>query len=633
MKRTFAMLLALAMLISLFAACGSGATSSAEPASSAESATAEGSVEPAEEPAPEEEPAGAAEPVGPVEVSHAAADADDVVDASDPDNPYDLSEDSLEMIQKIHEMDAEQIAAGLMPGPEKNYDADGNELSIRGVAYDYPIDEEGVELEMWAVLNGNLTNWIDGFGSLRAWNHVQDATGIDLSFVSISEDTMTDQFNLMIASGDYSDIIFVPAMGTSVVTTPSDLFTQEIIIELDDYMDEYMPNYSAWLEFDEVYGRETKDDEGRHLATYLLNMSDIVEMGQWMRKDLLEKYGMDVPETMEDFEAFFAACKNDGLEQVIGANGESLLSIHAGAYDIPGLTDMALYHVGNEVKSAYQADTAYDYLAKLAEWYQKGYIDEDVMSITGAPHDQIFTSSIYSGNLAMFEGGSVHYADFLDNAEVEGFDLLGVGDIVMNEGDKTHFMEPMKVKTGSAITISTDCKNPEAACRLLDWFYTDDGINTGNYGEEGLTWYWDSDGNRQYTELIWKDTEFNIVPANAIGIYALQSRFAFVQDPYASIVFQTATALDAIDAWVARRDSDYYLNTSSLSLTEDEQEIVGQYAGDISTYASENLSKVVVGATELTESWWNDFVSQIESMGLDEIIAQYQAAYDRYLTR
>ena len=617
MKRTFAMLLPLAMLVTLFAACGNGNDStgsgSTEPTAASQSA-----AEPTEAAPAEPETASASE----AEEPHIPASEDDVVDATDPDNPYNLSEDNLEMIHKIHEMDAAQIEAGLMPGPEKNYDADGNELSIRGVPYNYPIEEEGVELEMWAVLNGNLTNWIDGYGSLRAWNHVQDATGISLGFVSVSEDTMTDQFNLMIASGDYSDIIFVPAMGMSVVTTPTDLLAQDVIIQLDDYMEEYMPNYSAWLDFDEVYRRETADDEGRHLATYLLNMSDIVEMGNWMRKDLLD-----------EFEAFFEACKSDGLEQVIGANADSLLTVHSGAYNIPGLSGMALYHEGGTVKSAYQADTAYDYLSKLVEWYQKGYIDEDVMSITAAPHDQIFTSSIYSGNLALFEGGSVHYADFIDNAEVEGFDLVGVGDIVMNAGDKSHFMEPMKVKTGNAITVTADCEHPEAACQLLDWFYTDDGINTGNYGEEGLTWYWDSDGNRQYTELIWNDTEFGIVPANAIGIYALQSRFSFVQDPYASIVYQTHTALDAIDAWIASRDSDYYLNTNSLTLTEDEQRIVGECAADITTYAAEHLSKVVVGATELNESWWKDFVAQLESLGLNDLIAQYQSAYDRYLTR
>ena len=622
MKKILAMLLVLSMLFALMAGCGSKAAETTEAPAASEASAVEAAAEaeaPAEEAAPAEEKVPAAE--------------DDVVDATDPENPYNLSEDNLEMIEMIHQMDAERIEAGLMPGPEKTYDADGNLLSIRGVPYSYPIAEEGVELEIWAALNGNLTNWIDGYGSLRAWDYVQQQTGIGLSFISVSEETMTDQFNMMVASGDYSDIIYIPAQGTSSVTTPAALYQQEVIAGLDEYMEEYMPNYSAWLAYDDTYAKETADDDGNHLATYLLNMSDTVEQGLWMRSDLLAKYEMEAPHTMDEFEAFFAACKDDGLEQVMGANQDSLLTIHASAYDIAGLSDMALYHVGNEVKSSYLEDAAYDYVAKLAEWYSKGYIDDDVMAITGAPHDSIYTSSIYSGNLAVFEGGSVHYADFIDNAEVEGFDLVGVADMVMEEGGKTHFMESLKVKSGNAICVSSSCENPEAACLLLDWFYTDDGINTGNYGGEGVSWYWDSDGKRQYTELIWNDTEFEIVPANAIGIYALQSRFSFVQDPYASIVYQTHVALDAINTWVNGKDTEYYLNTKVLTLTEDEQQTVNEYAADISTYAEENLCKIVVGDLELTEAWWNEFTQKLVDMGLKEVIAQYQAAYDRYLSR
>lgn len=629
-KRTLAMLLALVMLVGLLAGCGGGSASTASSApEESVSAVAEA---PADEPAPAEE-AASPEEAAPAEEAKVPAAEDDVVDATDPENPYNLSEDNLEMIEMIHQMDAERIEAGLMPGPEKTYDDEGNLLSIRGVPYNYPIEEEGVELEIWAALNGNLTNWIDGYGSLRAWDYVQQQTGMTLSFISVSEETMTDQFNMMVASGDYSDIIYIPAQGTSSVSTPAALYQQEVIIGLDDYMEEYMPNYSAWLAYDETYAKETADDDGNHLATYLLNMSDTVEMGLWMRSDLLAKYGMEAPHTMSEYEAFFAACKEDGLEQVFGANQDTLLTAFSSAFDIAGMTDMALFHVGDEVKSSYLEDAAYDYIAKMAEWHSKGYIDDDVMSITAAPHDSTYTSSIYSGNLAVFEGGSVHYADFIDNAEIEGFDLVGVADMVQEGSEKTHFMESLKVKTGNAICVSSSCDNPEAACLLLDWFYTDDGINTGNYGGEGVSWYWDSDGNRQYTEIIWNDTEFDIVPANAIGIYALQSRFSFVQDPYASIVYQTHVALDAINTWVGGKDTEYYLNTKVLTLTEDEQQTVNEYAADISTYAEENLCKIVVGDLELTEAWWKEFTDKLVDMGIEEVIAQYQAAYDRYLSR
>ena len=36
------------------------------------------------------------------------------------------------------------------------------------------------------------------------------------------------------------------------------------------------------------------------------------------------------------------------------------------------------------------------------------------------------------------------------------------------------------------------------------------------------------------------------------------------------------------------------------------------------------------GETEITDESWNDFVTDIENSGIDEIVAAYQSAQDRY---
>ena len=45
----------------------------------------------------------------------------------------------------------------------------------------------------------------------------------------------------------------------------------------------------------------------------------------------------------------------------------------------------------------------------------------------------------------------------------------------------------------------------------------------------------------------------------------------------------------------------------------------------------EFTSKVIIGEESLDN--WDSFVANIKSMGIDEIVATYQAAYDRYLAR
>lgn len=50
---------------------------------------------------------------------------------------------------------------------------------------------------------------------------------------------------------------------------------------------------------------------------------------------------------------------------------------------------------------------------------------------------------------------------------------------------------------------------------------------------------------------------------------------------------------------------------------------------DINTYVSENTLKFVIGDRSLTE--WDDFVSTLKAMGIEDAVAIYQGALDRHL--
>ena len=70
----------------------------------------------------------------------------------------------------------------------------------------------------------------------------------------------------------------------------------------------------------------------------------------------------------------------------------------------------------------------------------------------------------------------------------------------------------------------------------------------------------------------------------------------------------------------------YDLNT----FTTDESLEIANYESDLLTYASETCLKFLDGSLELNDDTWNEFVDTCNSMGLPEIIAVYQNAYDEY---
>ena len=92
------------------------------------------------------------------------------------------------------------------------------------------------------------------------------------------------------------------------------------------------------------------------------------------------------------------------------------------------------------------------------------------------------------------------------------------------------------------------------------------------------------------------------------------------------------SALEAIDLWTIADSTDdrNYPAAIKDTLTFDENQKIAEYEGDFLTYADETILKFLDGAMELNDTNWNEYVSTCESMGLPEIIAVYQNAYDQY---
>ena len=67
----------------------------------------------------------------------------------------------------------------------------------------------------------------------------------------------------------------------------------------------------------------------------------------------------------------------------------------------------------------------------------------------------------------------------------------------------------------------------------------------------------------------------------------------------------------------------------TLAFTNEEQGIINEKYTEIETYMNETVDKFIMGVEPLDK--FDDYVAQIESMGLADVLAVYQAAYDRYM--
>jgi hypothetical protein len=266
----------------------------------------------------------------------------------------------------------------------------------------------------------------------------------------------------------------------------------------------------------------------------------------------------------------------------------------------------------------------------MKEWHDKGYIYKDIIAVTEDRNDSTDRELNFSGgDYFMFSDQAGHYGDFFTYDLPDGWAVSGGYTPVLNEGDVTHFDSPDM--NHNFIAMTTDCEDVETACQLMDWFYTDEGIMTSNYGPAGESWYYSPEGEIIFTDAVWNDENYGA--STAIGFYQTTGRFVSVYEPWLNSLFAGATVpITTQEVWATDGDDTMLLPTDYLYLTTDELDVVNETLSDLQTYAVEHISSMILGNEDIDANWDN-LVSTIQSMGLDDIIAQYQAAYDRYLAR
>jgi putative aldouronate transport system substrate-binding protein len=669
--KLIAILSAAAMMLSMMVGCGSSASSDAassttvqsasEPSTSEESAASELDVS-------EEAQSAAADATEAMEETlKDAMPADELPEGVEPqasmtDATAAILEEAVKSANAISSeeypeaqksdnwkfVESDEYQAGMkevradidavMPGSDVLYNAEGQLLSSKGVIYDYPLAEEH-SITAFAVNRGLTSNYVSDFSELITFQIASSETGIDVNFTTVPGDAAETQMNLIFASGDFPDLVSYFTAAYS--GTPASAYENDLIVPLNDYLADYSPNYRAWIETNDTYLKSVTSDDGNIYCWYSLNAAPAVEQGSWVRADLIDKFGIDVPTTVSEMEDYFALCKDEGLSSVISCNAYGFM-IFSDAFDVPSLSadngfGIGLFREGNTVESILSADNSdklKTYMETLHQWYENGYYAADLVSFTSSDDTNI-NNLIYNGETGYMWSGSGHYANYVQQAAVEGWDIEPTPNIVLNSGDTTHYLANDVIKTNvGSIVMTSACEDIEAACRYVDWFYSDMGINITNYGPEGLTWNWSSDGtSRLFSSAVYADEVYGLGSAPVMMMYNGSTTWASIADSLYNLYYGSSMiAIECQKLWSQNTDSEKYLSTGALSLTTSESEQASTIQSDLNTYLEESLTKFLTGDLSL-DTDWDGFISTIEGMGLQDVVDIYQDAYDRYLDR
>ena len=489
---------------------------------------------------------------------------------------------------------------------------------------------EGTTLTWYTKLNANVSDNYTNLGETPWAQYVEEKTGIHIEFQHPTQGSENEEFAVMVASGEYPDII--EHTWTSYSGGGGAAINDGVIIALDDYMDQ-APNLSALLEENPEISKMIKSSSGNYYCFPFLrgletpNKTEF-SSGLTYRADVLKELGFDtVPETIDEWEEVLRAAKAAGFSKPFTTRNEWVKDVWSPAFDNWG----SFYVDDGVVKNGLIEDSRKEFIARMAAWYDEGLLDNDWMQADKKSTQTDFVAGNCVLGYAPFGQGLGTYTQAMMEADPNFKEeyIQAAAPVTSTKGKNAKFSKMNNIfdQSGVSAAISSQCKNVEAAVWLLDWMYSEEGMICYNFGIEGVS-YEMVDGKPVYTDVIMNNPDGMSV-AQALAAYTRTSTSGvgvqmedYIEQYYAQDNQKTAMELSM------KTDMGEHM-FPPCSVSEENQDRYTEIMSQVKTLSDEMEASFICGTTSMDE--WDSYQQKLKDAGIEEAIAMMQQAYDNYM--
>lgn len=492
------------------------------------------------------------------------------------------------------------------------------------------------EITYWTELVPNVAATSKSLNDVAAYQELEKITGTKVEFKHPSGEgsDITEQFNLMVASGKLPDVI--EYNWRTVPNGPDQAIEAGTIIRLNELIEHYAPNLNKYLNENPEVKKMVTTDEG-NIYTFPFLRGDeslMVFLGMIIRQDWLDKLNLEVPSMISEWEEVLTAIKNgdpngngkaDEIPLIVQLNDFKYIGAFVGAYGIHA----QFYNDNGTVKYGSIQPEFKDFLTTMNSWYEKGLLDPDFSAVDSKLMDARVTNE-QLGSFFGFSGGGIGKYTGLMEEKNPDFKLIPAPNPSLKEGEKaaTGHLEHAYSGMHSA-AISGTAENPEEIVKWLDYAYSEEGHMLFNFGIEGKS-YEMIDGNPTYTEEITNNPD-GLPMTQALGKYIRASYGGpLIQDKrYLEQYYELPEQKDAVKIWGETAENKINMPPTTLNVEESEE--FNSIMSDINTYYDETVINFIMGEEPLDH--FDDFVETLKGMGIERAIELQQAALDRYMER
>lgn len=506
----------------------------------------------------------------------------------------------------------------------------------------------------------------DGIDSDKMWfwNWLSQATGITFEVEQILGTALSERKALMFAANDLPDLLYGLSLSTSEMVRYGQVEGQ--LMALNQYInEETMPNASAWFDaYPQALSYSTAPDGNVYTLPWLYDMGTLVGESSrvFLNETWLKEADMQVPETLDDFVAMLYKFKElhpDSTPLGGGMDTFNPMFYILNAYGFLG----SAYGYGNSVavrngKAVIPAgDPLFkDVLQLLNQFYVDGIISEDFFTLDNTQ---------LNAAMADWKLGVFPFVPFTVKSDKDFWSQwCSVKPLTSAHNDKQQWLEYNTISVGNW-AVSANSEHGEILARLADFYFSDIGTiypwygpMNGNGDDLGMTEGWiinPETNSRDWPEIVsgkyastgvYMQQVCCAVGGGGLGNHSHSLGNSIVPAGYdrdnimrflygAPIEEERVYNLEEPDAafrYSMLQNISPYETAGFPSIVyydEDTTYAMNDLRTVLETYMQTEIAKFIVGERNLNT--FDQFLSDMEKIGLREYEGYYQTAYDAFL--
>jgi hypothetical protein len=523
-----------------------------------------------------------------------------------------------------------------------------------GLDKQYALDNRSIALSEW--VSGSVPSRI-----FEKFTEKMAEIGVRIEYELVMADQLATAFQTMLASGQINNYDWIAPVDVDI-RTRYNLINQRALYPLNQAIQQYSSGPAKEFFFNDPAGKQiaalnTVADGNFYWLTQH-SVGGTTMMTSAIRKDWLDKLGLPVPTTLDEFYTTLVAFQeNDvngnGIKDEVASASSDGMSFVAQWYGLPA--NSIVDPIDGKAVSPWYQPQIKEYFTYMNRLFRAGLLSiaseggSNVSNVTienrSAAHGA-YVGDIYTEPTVVTPPGApkAYYMPFVIQAKP------GIEPRVLEEGGV------MQWHGSGMYSVPARTKNIEKIVKMIDAFESHEYQYLNEQGIEGYTYRWLPDNTFERLpvgsgnvgadqQLYWQG-----LPGLWSGWQGLFPR-ARIPDPARTPTkeaSQESSRKQMVDAGQALGYPEGFLGKYEMIVkfenntwktipssadgvlafaTVQESERLSELTPDLNTYVSELITALVMGEKSLND--WDSYIANLKRLGLDEVISIYQARLDR----